>query len=399
MITTRERLRVSEALAGLLRRGRRGDFDVFDGVLPLDARHGVLTNQGKAAFEQIVLAAKLQGSRILLPAFFPDDFVGIFRRYGITPVFVDVDPRTYHIDLGRITRAHLQGARALIVLHTFGLPADGPLIRAFCDEHGLVMIEDCARALGASRQGRLVGSFGHYALFSLPKCTPVRQGGVALAEQPLHPDLREARVGIAGVLHALTLVKYPLISFLEAPLYALLADTPVYPREVGNFEPLPAREFDRLGRFVLGAFMPHYRDALAKRRACALRLRHALEEDGCTFQADGGDHIYTALALEVPSSCEPDVLQAYLLKHGIKTTSMWRGALGVSPFARKTWGVSPEETPVALHLSKRLIQLPVSRFQSSRQSDLIVSTVRQCLAAPPRVSPVSEEQSGVAVAR
>lgn len=380
MITTRERIRISELFARVLQANRRDRPDLFEGVLPLDSRRCVFTSQGKAAFEQIVLAAKLQGSRILLPAFFPDDFVGLFRKYRITPVFVDVDPGTYHVDLDRITRAHLQGARALIVLHTFGLPADGPAIRAFCDDHGLVMIEDCARALGASRGGRLVGSFGHYALFSLPKCTPVRQGGVALAERPLQPSLQEARVGVSGFLHALTLVKYPLCSFLEAPLYALLADTPVYPREVGNYEPLPAREFDWLGRFVLEAFMPGYRDALARKRECALRIRHALEPDGFTFQADPGGHIYTALAVEAPPHCDSDKLQAFLLDHGVKATAMWRNALGVSTFAWDAWRTDARQTPVALHLSTRLIQLPVSRFQTPGQSSRIISLCRRFVA-------------------
>src|SRR5439155_7609269 len=120
--------------------------------------------------------------------------------------------------------------------------ADGIRYREFCDRHGLVMIEDCARALGASTGGALVGSFGHYALFSLPKCTPVREGGIALSEQPMEPHLEPARLGVFGLLHALSLVKYPFTSLLDAPLYAILADTRAYPREVGNYRALPARE-------------------------------------------------------------------------------------------------------------------------------------------------------------
>jgi dTDP-4-amino-4,6-dideoxygalactose transaminase len=400
MITTRERIRISELMGGF-RRGRDGrDADLsglFESVLPLDVRYCTFMNQGKAAFEQIVLAAGLQRSRILFPAFFPDDFVGVLRKYEITPVFVDVDPDTYQIDIRCIASRHLDGARGLIVLHTFGLPADGPTFRAFCDEHGLVMIEDCARALGASRGGALVGSFGHYALFSLPKCTPVRQGGIALSEQPLHPILREAKVGVFGLLHALTLVKYPLSSLVEARLYRVLADTPLYPREVGNYDPLPAREFDRVGMAVLRSFMPHYRDALVRKRECALRIRGALESDGFKFQTDSGEHIYTALSVEPPPGCDRDELRTFLGRHGVKTSSMWRGALGVSEFAQRVWNAEPQQTPVAIHLSKRLIQLPVSRFQTPSQSEEIVSLCRHfsagCSSQAVRVS-----DSGRAVA-
>jgi len=373
MITTRERIRISELLTGL-RRGREVDpVDLFEGVLPLDVRHCVLMNQGKAAFEQIVLAAGLQRSRILFPAFFPDDFVGVMRKYEITPVFVDVEPDTYHIDVRRITGSQLQGTRALVALHTFGLPFDGPMIRAFCDEHGLVMIEDCARALGASRAGALAGSFGHYALFSLPKCTPVRQGGIALSEKPLHANLRAASIGPTGFLHALTLVKFPLTSFVERGAYSLLADTPLYPREVGNYDPLPTRKFDRLGVVMLAGFMPHYQDAVAAKRRCAMRLREALQPKGFVFQADTGDHLYTAVAVEPPDGYDADDLKQYLVDHGVKASAMWRGALGVSRLAHTAWGAGAEDSPVALGLSKRLIQLPVSRFQTPAETAKIVS--------------------------
>ncbi len=381
MITTRERIRVTELLSGL-RCGRDADVgDLFDGILPLDVRHCTLMNQGKAAFEQIVLAAELQRSRILFPAFFPDDFVGVMRKYEITPVFVDVEPGTYHIDIRSIARSQLEGTRALVALHTFGLPLDGPMIRAFCDEHRLVMIEDCARALGASRAGGLAGSFGHYALFSLPKCTPVRQGGIALSEEPMHANLRAASIGVTGLLHALTLVKFPLTSFAESRAYSLLADTPLYPREVGNYAPLPTREFDRLGMVMLAGFMPHYRDALAAKRRCAVRLREALEPAGFVFQADTGDHIHTSVALEPPDGCDADDLKGYLRDHGVKASAMWRGALGVSGFARATWDADAEDFPVALRLSKRLIQLPVSRFQTPAETEEMVLLCRSFVSA------------------
>jgi dTDP-4-amino-4,6-dideoxygalactose transaminase len=383
VITTRERLTIAELLRGLGSARRLPLERAFDGILPLESRGCLFTNQGKSAFEQIVQAAGLAGSRLLLPAFFPDDLVGLFRRYDITPVFVDVDPRTYHLDLNVVTPDLLEGASALLVEHTFGLPADGAALRAFCDTHRLVLIEDCARALGASRQGRLVGSFGQYALFSLPKCAPVREGGILLFEGTLRSSLLAPKLDAYGVLHALTLVKFPLTALFEAPIYAAVVDTPVYPREVGNYEPLPARELDSLGRFTLGAFLPGYREALAAKRACAARLRAALEPEGFTFQADDGNHIYTSLAVQPPPRCDADQLKAFLVARGVKASAMWRDALGVSAFARRTWHVEPDRTPVAASLSRTLLQLPVSRFQDVRQSEHIIATCRQFVAKCP----------------
>jgi dTDP-4-amino-4,6-dideoxygalactose transaminase len=371
VITTRERLTLAEIVRGL---STRADLDSLLGeFVPADGRHLIFASQGKAAFEQVVLAAGLQDSTILMPAFFPDDFVGVFLKYRITPVFVDVDPETYHLNLGAVTAAQLSGAKALLIEHTFGLPADGAAFRTFCDRHGLILIEDCARALGAASGGRLVGSFGHYAIFSLPKCAPVRAGGVALAEAPFQPRLGPPAIGLSGLLHALTLVRYPFASVVEGAIYSAVADSPIYPREVGNYEPLPAREFDALGRLMLRMFLPAYREALQAKRACATALKDALEPAGFTFQADrAGEHIATSLAADPPASCDPDALKVFLIKHGVKASAMWRNALGISEFGRRTWNARPDSTPVALRLSKRLIQLPVSRFRTQAESRRIV---------------------------
>ena len=381
MITTRERIRVSELLSGALATAGSSIDALIQEFVPLGRRHALYASQGKAAFEQIVVAAGLGGSRIIMPAFFPDDFVGVFLKHGMTPVFVDVDPHTYHLDLRTVTRAHLEGARALLVEHTFGLPADGAFYRAFCDEHGLVLIEDCARALGAALAGRLVGADGHYAMFSLPKCVPVRAGGLALSETPIRAPLGNAHLGVAGLLHAATLVKYPFANAIEGVVYSLLADSPIYPREVGNYDPQPVREFDAVGRFMLKVFLPLYGDALAKKRACAQVLRAALEPMGFVFQSDGGgDHICTSVAAEPPPGCDADQLKTYLVAHGVKASSMWRSALGVSPFGRDTWSAEAQTTPVSLRLSQRLIQLPVSRFHTASQTRRMIELCERFVA-------------------
>jgi dTDP-4-amino-4,6-dideoxygalactose transaminase len=397
VITTRERLTLAEIARGL---SSRADLDgLLREFVPAEGRHVLFASQGKAAFEQVVLAAGLEGSKILMPAFFPDDFVGVFLKYRITPVFVDVDPETYHLDLGAVTAAQLSGARALLIEHTFGLPADGEAFRTFCDQHGLTLIEDCARALGAARRGRLVGSFGHYAIFSLPKCAPVRAGGVALAEAPFQSRLAPAKIGLSGFLHALTLVRYPFASALEGVIYSAVADSPIYPREVGNYEPLPAREFDALGRSMLRMFLPGYREALQARRAWATALRRALEPVGFRFQDDGqGEHIGTSLAADPPVRCDSDALKSFLIAHGVKASAMWRNALGISEFGRRTWNAKPDSTPVALRLSKRLIQLPVSRFRTHAESRRIVELCEGFAAeavAPTRArGPVSRSGHG-----
>jgi hypothetical protein len=219
-------------------------------------------------------------------------------------------------------------------------------------------------------------------MFSLPKCAPVRAGGLALSDLPLPPAPHRASIGVAGLLHAATLVKYPGAGLLEGAAYALLADSPVYPREVGNYDPQPVRPFDPVGRFMLRSFLPLYRQAIARKRLCARVLRDALEPLGFVFQSDGGgDHLCTSVAADPPPSCDADGLKAFLIAHGVKASAMWRGALGVSIFGVETWGAVPQSTPVSLRLAQRLVQLPVSRFHGAAQSRRIIALCTRFAAA------------------
>ena len=148
MITTRERIRLSELIKGSTT-SEDNFHQILSDLIPIDDRRFIYTNMGKAAFEQIVINANLRNSKILLPAFFPDDFVGIFKKYNITPLFSDICPDTYHLNLETIDPKKLKEIKALIILHTFGLPADGHKFKQFCEQNNILMIEDCARSFGA----------------------------------------------------------------------------------------------------------------------------------------------------------------------------------------------------------------------------------------------------------
>jgi dTDP-4-amino-4,6-dideoxygalactose transaminase len=85
---------------------------------------------------------------------------------GATPVFVDVDERTYTMDPAALASALTPKTKAIIPVHLFGQPADMDPILEFAREHGLAVIEDAAQAHGAEYKGRRVGTLGEMACFS-----------------------------------------------------------------------------------------------------------------------------------------------------------------------------------------------------------------------------------------
>lgn len=85
---------------------------------------------------------------------------------GAEPVFVDIDPVTWCIDPAKIRKAVTKRTKAIMLVHSFGIPADMDEILAIAKEYNLKVIEDACPALGAEYKGKKVGSFGNFGCFS-----------------------------------------------------------------------------------------------------------------------------------------------------------------------------------------------------------------------------------------
>ncbi|GEM_PF-1874638 len=373
LISTRERLRVSEAVAGLR---RRDQSEMLARFVPVDNRGVTFTTYGKGAFELAVIDAGLEGKRLLLPAYISHDFVGVFKRHGITPVFADVEADTVHLDADLCTPDLLSSVDGVVLLHTFGLPADGHRFRALTKEHGLVMIEDCARAFGARRDGVLAGGFGDYAAFSLSKVAPVRRGGLLLSPRPIETSLPVAKLDWDGLAHSALLVRIPGGRIAEGPLIRLLRETPAYPGEIGLYSAPKVQSLESGARFVFDAFLPHYADALAAKKKRALELRAQLGPLGFRFQRDDGTHIHTAVGARVPPDVDRDRLRDHLRSKAINVFTLWGDPLGTSHLAAEAWGTDPAAFPITAALSREYLHFPISRFMTAGDVDRIVAATR-----------------------
>lgn len=85
---------------------------------------------------------------------------------GATPVFIDIDPDTYNLDLNQVEAAIGSRTRAILPVHLFGQPADMTRLMAIAQARHLTVIEDCAQSTGAEWAGKKVGSIGHVGCFS-----------------------------------------------------------------------------------------------------------------------------------------------------------------------------------------------------------------------------------------
>jgi dTDP-4-amino-4,6-dideoxygalactose transaminase len=140
---------------------------------------------GRMAFYYMLRALALPpGSEIIFPSLTFWVVPELARAAGLTVVFADVDPRTFTIDPASVERLVTDRTRAIVPTHLYGLACDMDALLAIAARHDLIVLEDCAHALGATFKGKPVGTFGAGALFSFQTLKPLNcyGGGAALMQ-------------------------------------------------------------------------------------------------------------------------------------------------------------------------------------------------------------------------
>ena len=106
------------------------------------------------------------GDEVLMPSYTFFATASAAWRLGARPVFVDIDPATFNLDVTQIEALVTPKTKAIIPVHLFGQCADMSAVDDIARRHQFHVIEDAAQAIGAERGGRRAGSFGHLGCFS-----------------------------------------------------------------------------------------------------------------------------------------------------------------------------------------------------------------------------------------
>ncbi|OLT25789.1 hypothetical protein BJF83_22665 [Nocardiopsis sp. CNR-923] len=158
-------------------------------------KHAIAVSSGTAALHLAYLAARLpSGSEALLPANAYVSAASAMIQAEIVPVVVDIDPLTGAMDPEDCARKINDRTRMLVPVHMYGQPCPMPELTTLASRHGLVIIEDCGQSHGAPSAGRLTGTFGLAAAFSLccRKHIAVGEGGMVITDDDASPK-RSAR--------------------------------------------------------------------------------------------------------------------------------------------------------------------------------------------------------------
>lgn len=148
-------------------------------------KHGVAVTNGTAAIDAAVEALDIgQGDEVILPAFTIISCITQIVRSGAVPALVDSDPLTWNMDVSQIEAKITPRTKAIMVVHTYGLPVDMDPVLDIARRHGLRIIEDAAEMHGQSYRGRPCGSFGDISTFSFypNKHVTTGEGGMIVTD-------------------------------------------------------------------------------------------------------------------------------------------------------------------------------------------------------------------------
>jgi perosamine synthetase len=149
------------------------------------ARHAVAVNSGTSALHLCIRAIRIgEGDEVIVPSFAFIAVANVIRYERATPVFVDIDPATFNLDPSQIEAAITPRTKAIIVVHTFGCPADLAAILEIARRNSLFLIEDACEAIGAEYDGRRVGVLGDLGVFAFypNKQITTGEGGVVVTQ-------------------------------------------------------------------------------------------------------------------------------------------------------------------------------------------------------------------------
>lgn len=184
---------VSEALrSGWLTQGNR--VAAFERAVAdyVGAKHAVACSSCTTALHLALHVSGIgPGDEVIVPSMSFIASANSIRYVGATPVFAEVDPRTFNLDPAAAAAAVTSRTRAILVVHQIGLPADLDRFRALCAQRGLTLLEDAACAIGSAHRGRRIGGDAALACFSFHprKVITTGEGGMittnddALAER------------------------------------------------------------------------------------------------------------------------------------------------------------------------------------------------------------------------
>jgi perosamine synthetase len=308
------------------------------------------------------------GDEVIVPAFTWVATPNSVEFCGATPVFVDIDPTTFNIDVAAIETAITPQTVAIMPVHEFGLSADMDPLMSVARKHGLKVVEDAACACGSLYRGQHVGTFGDAGAFSFHprKAITTGEGGMVTTD-----DGQMAHV--VEVLRSHGAEASDLERHASSDGFAL----PEFNRLGYNY-----RMTDLQGAIGI-AQMGRLAGVLQARREVAQRFSEELSGlTGLTVPVEpaGTRHVYQSYVTMIGESGKERNRVAHALQEAGIATRQGTHAVHALGYYRDKYGLSPEDMPNAWRADRQSLTLPVYAGMSDEEQTYVITQVRKVLS-------------------
>ena len=308
-------------------------------TLQLDA-HVVGCGNGTDALYLVLRALGIgPGDEVIVPDFSFIATAEVVAEVGATPVFADIDPRTFNLDPASAERARSARTKAVIVVHLFGQCADMDALVPWAQTHGLHLVEDNAQSLGSVYCGVNVhgpagtlGDMGCTSFFPSKNLGALGDGGAVLTRDDALAN-RMRRLANHG------------------------AERKYHHLEVGCNSRL-----DGLQAAFLSVKLRHWGDMIARRQAAADRYDALLAQHegiAAPVRSAFSTHLFHQYCVLLPQGTDRDALQHDLKQAGIPTAAYYPTPLSSQPAFEQGGRAVAGGTPAAHAVAARILALPM----------------------------------------
>lgn len=327
-------------------------------IKQLGVKHAIAVNSGTSGLHCLVKAMGIgPGDEVITTPYSFVASTNCLLFEGATPVFVEIDPLTFNLDLARVEAAITPRTKAILPVDVFGQPMDMEAVNALAKKHNLLVLEDSCEALGAQYKGVKAGTHCDGAVFAFypNKQITTAEGGMIVTNDDRIADLcrsyRSQGRAITGFWLHHERVGY---NYRLSELHAALGEVQ----------------------------MQRLEEILDKRQAVADKYNARLKGmEGITipYIHPNVDRMsWFVYVIQVAPGVDRDSVMEFLKSKGVGCRPYFT-PIHVQPYIQEQFGLKAEDFPISADIGSRSIALPFFNKISEEQIDYVVDSLRDAL--------------------
>ena len=348
---------INEAIQGVIHSGQfilGSEVEAFESKVAAycGTKYAVGVASGTDALQLALLACGIKpGDEVITTPFTFIATAETIAKCGATPVFADIDPKTYNIDPDKIKPKITQRTKAILPVHLYGQSVDMGSILELARKYQLKIVEDCAQALGAEYRGRKVGSLGDVgclSFFPSKVLGAYGDGGMVITNDP---DVAERAKMLRN--HGCKEKYYHLIPGFNSRL-------------------------DSLQAAILRVKLRHLNEWIELRRQKAsvyCQLLEQIDEIKPPYVAPYSYHIFNYYTIRLASRLSRDKLKEFLGSQGVATAIYYPLSLHLQE-VYKPLNYKPGDFPQSERAQEEVLSLPMYPELEDQQIEGLVGLIK-----------------------